>query len=135
MWEQLLLKPVLLPGLPLFHNIHLHFRFCIIIYSFVSQYAFCFYWYCYYQKQSSDAVLQKICSYKFREIRNKTPKKRFWHRCFLVNSAKFLIAYFSKNLSDDCFSINIHSVYCPTMTFRIFKNDVTHIFWLSIFPV
>ena len=27
-----------------------------------------------------------------------------------------------------------HSI-CPTMTFRIFKNDVLHTFWLSIFLV
>ena len=32
-----------------------------------------------------------------------------------------------------CFYINTHSVYCPTTTFRLFKNDVKHIFWMSIF--
>ena len=72
------------------------------------------YWYCYNQKQSSGAVLQKRCSYKFRKIHKKTPKKRFRHRCFLVNSAKFPITSFLKNASDGCFSINTRYVYCPT---------------------
>ena len=31
--------------------------------------------------------------------------------------------------------INTRCVYCPFVTFRLFKNDVTHIFWLSIFSV
>ena len=42
--------------------------------------------------QSSGALLQKSYFYKFCKIHKKTPKKRFRHRCFLVNSAKFLIA-------------------------------------------
>ena len=80
---------------------------------------------CYNQKQSSGAVLQ-TCSYKFRKIHKKTPKKRFRHRCFPVNSAKFPITSFSKNASDGCFVINIRFVYCPSLTFCLFKNDVTH---------
>ena len=60
-------------------------------------------------------------------------KKRFRHRCFLVNSAKFLITLSLKNPLDGCFCINTRSVYCPTTTFSFFKNDVTHIFRLSIF--
>ena len=88
--------------------------FCIIIYSFVCQYSLHYYWYCYNQKQSSGAVLQKRCSFKFRKIHKKTPKKRFQHRCFLVNSAKFPITSFLKNASDGCFSINTRYVYCPT---------------------
>ena len=106
-------------------------RFCIIIYSFVCQYSLHYYWYCYNQKQSSGAVLQKRCSYKFRKIHKKTPKKRFRHRCFLVNSAKFPITSFLKNASDGCFSINTRYVYCPTSI----QNDVRHIIWLNIFSV
>ena len=87
---------------------------CIIIYSFVCQYPLHYYWYCYNQKQSSGTVLQKRCSFKFRKIHKKTPKKRFRHRCFLVNSAKFPITSFLKNASDGCFSINTRYVYCPT---------------------
>ena len=109
--------------------------FCIIIYIFVCQYSLHYYWYCYNSKQSSGAVLQKTCYYKFRKIHKKTPKKRFQHRCFLVNSAKFSITSFLKNTSDGCFSINTRYVYCPTLTFCLFKNDVTHIFWLNIFSV
>ena len=86
----------------------------MIIYSFVCQYSLHYYWYCYNQKQSSGAVLQKRCSFKFRKIHKKTPKKRFRRRCFLVNSAKFPITSFSKNASDGCFSINNRYVYCPT---------------------
>ena len=107
--------------------------FCIIIYSFVCQYSLQYYWCCYNQKQSSGAVLQKRCSFKFRKIHKKTPKKRFWHRCFLVNSAKVPITSFLMNASDSCFSINTRHVYWPILTFCLFKNDVTHIFWLSIF--
>ena len=86
------------------------------------------------QKQSSGGVLQKKCSYEFCKIHKKTPaldsrfkrscrstvfnffKKRDSRTCLLVNSAKFLIRPF--------FCIN---------TFSFFKNNVTHIFWLSIF--
>ena len=57
-------------------------------------------------------------------------KKNFQHRCFLVNSAKFL-THFLKNSSDGCFCINTCWVYCPTTTFRLFKNDETYIFRLS----
>ena len=88
--------------------------FCIIIYSFVCQYYLHYYWYCYNQKQSSGAVLQKRCSFKFRKIYKKTPKKRFRRRGFLVNSAKFSITSFLKNASDGCFSIKTRYVYCPT---------------------
>ena len=62
-------------------------------------------------------------------------KKIFRYRCFLVNSAKFLITPFLKNPSDGCFCINTRSVYFPTTTFRLFKNDVAHFFSLSIFSV
>ena len=62
--------------------------------------------------RSSRQVL--LC--KFRKIHKKTPKKRFQHRCFLVNSVKFPITSFLKNASDGCFSINTLYVYCPTST-------------------
>ena len=76
--------------------------------------------------QSAGALLQKRCFYKFCKIHTKTPKKRFRHRCFLVNSAKFPIAYFLKNASNGCFSINTGYVHCPNLIFCLFKNDVTH---------
>ena len=44
-------------------------------------------------------------------------KKRFRHRCFLVNSAKFLITLFLKNPLHGCFCINNRSIYCPTIPF------------------
>ena len=108
-------------------------NFSVIIHIFVCQYSLCYYWYCYNQKQSSGVVLQNRCSHKFRKIRKKTPKKRFRYRCFLVNSAKSLVISFLKKLSDGCFNVNTGPVYCPIMTFRLFNNDFTHIFWLSIF--
>ena len=88
--------------------------FCITIYSFVYQYPLHYYWYCYNQKQSSGAILQKIYSFKFCKIHKEAPKKRFRHRCFLVNSAKFPIASFLKNASDGFFIINTRYVHCPT---------------------
>ena len=60
-------------------------------------------------------------------------RKRLQHKCFLVNSAKYLINLFLKNHLDSCFYINTSSIYCPTTTFSLFKNDFTHIFRLSIF--
>ena len=60
-------------------------------------------------------------------------KKILQHRCFLVNSAKFLRTLFLKNPSDGCFCLNTRFGYCPTTTFCFLKNDVTHIFRLSIF--
>ena len=36
-------------------------------------------------------------------------------------------------VSEGSFSINTLYVYCLTLTFCFFKNDVTHIFWLSVF--
>ena len=58
-----------------------------------------------------------------RSIAFRFIKKRDSGTCLLVNSAKFLIRPFLKNPLDGCFCIN---------TFRLFKNDVTHIFRLSI---
>ena len=61
-----------------------------------------------YQKQSPKSVLRKRCFYKFLIIHRKAPlpkslfdkvaglslafllKKRFWHRCFPMNFAKYL---------------------------------------------
>ena len=62
----------------------------------------------------------------FAKFPTKHQEKRFRQRCFPVNSAKFLIISFLKNPSDGCFSINIRSVYCPTMTFRNQKRCHTH---------
>ena len=44
-------------------------------YSFICQFSLRYYWYCYNQKQSSVAVLQKRCSYRFSKIDKKTPKR------------------------------------------------------------
>ena len=52
---------------------------------------------------------------------------------FFVNSAKFLIKPFTKNPSDDRFCINARTIYFPSTTLYLFKNDVTHVFRLSIF--
>ena len=46
-----------------------------MIHSLVCQYSLRYFWYCYNQKQSSGAVLQKRCSCKFRKIHKKTPKR------------------------------------------------------------
>ena len=77
---------------------------------------------------SKDAFLMKLQIYSLT-----SSKKRFRHRCFFVNFGKFLIKPFLKNPSDGCFCINTRSVYFPSTTLYLFKNDVTHIFRLSIF--
>ena len=94
------------------------FSFCLIIYSAVCQYS-----------------LRPVLFCKFRKIHKKTPKNGSHPRCVLVDTAKFLITSFLKNPLDSCFCINTRSVYCPTTTFCLIKNDVTHIFWPSFFSV
>ena len=76
---------------------------------------------------AKDSFLMKLQTYKVYQ------KKTFRHKYFLVNSARSLITLFLKNPSDSCFRINTRSVYCPTTTFCFCKNDVTHIFRVSIF--
>ena len=80
-WERLLLKPVLSLGLPIFityisgSNCYLCFILYVIIDSFFANSPFSTIdtAYFYNQKQSSGGVLQKRCSYKFRNIHKKTP--------------------------------------------------------------
>ena len=102
----------------------------MIIYRFVYQYSAP----CYFQKQPPCAVLQKSLSYKFCKIHKKTPKKRFRHRFFPANSAKFLITSFLKNPSESCFCINTPSVYCRPTNFRLFKKKTSYIFSGWVFP-
>ena len=120
-----------------FNNLHFWLKLIHLLcfeylnYNFPCLYCLHYYWYCYNQKQSSAAVLQKRRSYKFCKIHKKTPNKTFWYRCSLVNSVKFLIKSFSKNSLDACFTINTRSLYWPTMTFHLLKKKFTHIFcWL-----
>ena len=63
----------------------------------------------------------------------KNTKKIFHYRCFLVNSAKFLITSFLKSPSDGCFCINTRSVYFPTTTFRLFKKRCRSFFLAEYF--
>ena len=152
--ERLLLKPVLSPGLPFLvtytsnSNWYLRFRFCIIIYSFVCQSSLQYYYgtvqYCTALIRSSRPVVfrKKGVLTNFTIFHKKTPalktfffhdvadlqsltlsKKRFRHR--------FLITPFLKSPSGSCFCINTRSIYFPTTTFWLFKNDVTNIFSLS----
>ena len=67
------------------------------------------------QKQPPEVFYEKSCSYKFRHIHRKTPcwnlflitlqarpttYKRLQHRCFSVNSAKFLRTPFLKSICE-----------------------------------
>ena len=83
--------------------------------------------------RESSAIIKSSRPVLFCKNSWQSVRKGIQHRCFLVNSEKFLITSFLKNPLDDCFCINTRFVYCPTTSFRQFKNDVTHIFWLSIF--
>ena len=132
-------------------NWYLCFSFCIIIYSFVCQFFLHYYRYWYNQKQSSVVFYKKsvltmfskfamkhmcysLIFNEFAELQILTlSKKRFQDKYFLVNFAKLLKASFSKNPLGGWFYINNCSVYCPTVTFCVSRNDVTHIFWLNIF--
>ena len=79
--------------------------FCIIIFSFACQYSLQCYWYCYNQKQSSDAVLQKLCFYtnsknSQENIRKEIPAQmfpcEFWeifHKIFLKEPLGRLLNY------------------------------------------
>ena len=141
----MLLKLVLSLGLPFLitytsgSNWYICFSFSIIIYSFVCQFSLRYYWYCYVRWCSAKKVFLHISqNFTRKHLRSRLvfnevadlqsltlSTGRFRHRCFPVNSAKFLIAPFLKNLSDGCFPINSRSVYFPITTFRLFKNDVT----------
>ena len=134
-----------------FWNLFFHVDSLLIIHGFVCQFPLHYYWHFYNQKQSAGGALWKRCSNKFRKFHIKTPalrrvfneaadqysltlsKKTFRHRWFFVNSRKFLTKPFLKNPSDGCFCRNTRSVYFPSTTLYLFKNDVTHIFRLSIF--
>ena len=74
---------------------------------------------------AKDSLLMKLQIYSFS-----LSKKRFRHRFFLVNSAKFFITLFCKEPSDGCVCI---TTYSPATTFYFFKKDVIHIFRLRIF--
>ena len=61
-----------------------------------------------WQKQPLEVLFKKRFSEKFCKVHRKTPvqdslatllKKRFWHRCFHVNFAKFLRILFLQNTS------------------------------------
>ena len=120
-------------------------RFCIIIYSFVSQFSLSYCWYCHNKKQSSSSVLQKKYFYKFWKNHSNAPalKTSFKWNCrstgfnfikieihtqmFTCEFCEISRSMFLKNFLSDCFGINTRSVYCPTTTFCIFKSNVTHI--------
>ena len=54
-------------------------------------------------------------------------------RYSFVNPPNILIKSFLKNPSDSCFCISSCSVYFPSTILYLFKNDATHISWVSIF--
>ena len=131
---------VLSAGLPLFNNLHFWLKLIYML-----QFLYPNLWFrlpilplLLLILLESEAVV-RCCSARklFLQIsqnsQENTKKQIRRHICFLVNSAKILITSFLKNPSGGCFSINIRSVYYPTMTFCIFKNDVIHIFWLFFY--
>ena len=70
-----------------------------------------------HQKQPPEVFCIKRCSQKFCKIHRKTPvpefkKQRLWHKCFLVNCAKFLRTLFLQNtcgrLLLDHFLLTVH---------------------------
>ena len=99
--------------------------------------------------QKPGGVLQKRCSYKFSKIHRKTSenkdsflmklksltlsKKSFWHRCSYCEFCKISHKTFLKEPFRQLFLHKTCSVYFPTTTLCLFKNDVKHIFHLSIF--
>ena len=133
------LKPALSLGLPF-----------LISCGFGCQFSLHCYWSCFNQKQSSGGALRKRCSNKFRKFYKKTPdlrlsfhevvdlqsltlkKKRFWHRCFIVNSRKFLIKPFLKNPSDGCFCISTLPFIFPARS-STFSKTMSHIFFGWVF--
>ena len=119
----------------------------LIIYCFVCQFSLYYYWHCYNQKQSSGGALWKRCSNKFRKFHKKTPalrrvfnevadlqfnfiKKEIPAQTFFCEFWVFLIKPFLKNPLDGCFCRNTRSVYFPSTTFYLFKNNVAHFFGL-----
>ena len=78
---------------------------------------------------------KKRFSCKFRKIYKSTPKIGFRHRClFPCESCEiFDNAFFKEPIAWLLLHKHSFCLYCPSTTFRLFKNDVTHIFWLNIF--
>ena len=107
---------------------HIRFSFCLIIYSFVCQYSLHYNLTAIIRSSRPLLLCKKDVLENFAKFTRKHQK-----RYFLVNSAKILIIPFLKNSSDDCFCIITRSIYCTTTTFGLFKNNITHIFWLSVF--
>ena len=60
-------------------------------------------------------------------------KKRFRHRCFFYEFCKISYKNFYKKTFGRLLCINTRSAYFPSTILCLFKNDVTHIFRLSIF--
>ena len=89
-----LFKPVFSPGLTFFitatsssyWSTLLCLDFCVVIYRVLLISCQC-YWYWYNQKQSSERVLRKRCSYKFHKIEN---KKTCGTVSFLMKSRNFI---------------------------------------------
>ena len=62
----------------------------------------------------------------------KSTRKQIPAQTFSCEFCKISHKIFLKNPSEGYYCINT-PVYCRTTTFRLFKNDVKYIFWLSIF--
>ena len=103
------------------------------------------------QRQSPSGVLQKWCSYIFSKFHKKTSKnkdsflmklqiqsltlskKSLRHRWFFCEFCEISLKTSLKTPFGRMFLHNIGSVCFPTTTLCLFINDITHIFWLSIF--
>ena len=88
--------------------------FCIKIYSFVCQYSLHFYWYCYNQKQSSGAVLQKMVFFQISQNSQKSTKKEIPAQMLSCEFCEISDNIFFKNALDSCFGRNTRDIYCPT---------------------
>ena len=98
-----------------------------------------------YQKQSPESVLRKRCSYKFLKIHRKAPlpkslfdkvaglrlafllKKRFWHRCFPMNFAKYLGTLFLQKTSSSCF-LDMFLFELSSVISKVSIADFEHVF-------
>ena len=145
--RRLLLKPVLSPGLPFLityttgSNWYLCFSFYIVIYSFVCQFCLHYYW--------SEVVLQ-VLQISQNSQENGCAKNSFLVKLQIYRASLYqkrdsgadFFLWILRNFSERIFflkkktetHLHKHSFcLCPTTNFRLFKNNVTHIFRQNFF--
>ena len=98
--------------------------FCIIIYSFVCQYSLHYYWYCYNQKQSSGAVLQKKVLFQISQNPQENTKKEILAQMFSCKFCKISHNIFFK----EHFGRLLHHKLSLFLLSHLYSKTMSHMF-------